>query len=449
MKTIINNALRRVISWLQPSKSTVQPEAQTAFRFQSVADQTMDGESTIEQNSRRLISEKERSFWEMGNHDGQLGLSKEKATPQARLSAELVTLEIVAEFVGQVNKHKVDLEIRENAFALHKTEHDKVHHYLAGLKEAYQKDPRKFSLFLGLVYLFFAVFLILADIPLALQLTLEGFNLEESGSISDSLFFYPLLIFAMNWEVFLLSIGIAFCTIYIKIYWDEYMACPMEHKVTQFKDLYKIEAGEEKQVKQVARRRFWVKTLVLGFTLLTILILGVFRYQTKMVVLEEELPTMGLYLFIAITLLFPIIGGICASLGLNHFGNYRDLRQAQKMARDAESMLEAASRRRQVACSALAKWISKFDATNADSFVGNLRLLFASQYERGYQCGWLTPASVTSNSDSLHEMSRMARSKLVARGILEMQLNQKRASIGLDAVNHMESNQNGRAVEHD
>ena len=94
---------------------------------------------------------------------------------------------------------------------------------------------------LGGIYGAVALVLVLADIPLALELTRRGFNLKSdpNNAISDlflattqdgfvSHFFRVL---TSNWEVVVFATGVAFCTIYIKIFYDDFIGVPLENLI--------------------------------------------------------------------------------------------------------------------------------------------------------------------------------------------------------------------------
>src|SRR5262249_35965970 len=113
--------------------------------------------------------------------------------------------------------------------------------YYEKLNRAYQYNHRQFSLLLGFIYGFFALVLVLADIPLALELTKLGFNLkaDPNNAISDlfvfnapeGFFFHTIKILSANWEVVLFATGVAFCTIYIKIFYDDFVGVPLENLI--------------------------------------------------------------------------------------------------------------------------------------------------------------------------------------------------------------------------
>ena len=230
------------------------------------------------------------------------------------------------------------------------------HHELIRQSQLHSRD---YSISLMILYLVCAILLILADIPLALELTKDGFSLEQTEEESLQLvkLFDPFSqksgwsqffdVLKANWEVAFMAMGVAFFTVFIKIFWDEFVGSPVQNVVRQYHQLpgdYNL--AELEEIKQNGRRRFGIKLAVLGLTLGTILVLGFFRVSTKIGDFEErqmlaekagiEIPAseQWSYLdgaaFILITLMFPVIGGICLSKGLHILHNRSQLKSSRK-----------------------------------------------------------------------------------------------------------------------
>jgi hypothetical protein len=206
---------------------------------------------------------------------------------------------------------------------------------------------------LGVIYGFFSVALVLADIPLALELTRIGFNLKSDpqnpisnlfqyGSDEGFLFNF-LKVLTVNWEVVLFAVGIAFCTIYIKVYYDDFIGSPLENLIKKSpespkesyeelqEEVYQSNSekyennGKPEDDKPTADKigavrsrfnrlwwiRFVIKTLVLLILFTAILILGYFRYSVVVTQQKSEIkgisPTVIFFTYTILTLLFPII----------------------------------------------------------------------------------------------------------------------------------------------
>lgn len=300
-------------------------------------------------------------------------------------------------FQGEFDKADVDVKTKEEIFAKVSEDSDAHMTYAQEIKKKRYKNYKEFSTVLGFIYLIAAVLLIFADVPLAIKLTREGFLLTQS------------------WEVLAMSIGIALCTIYTKIYYDEYIGSSIEQSITRLKGLSHIDYDNEDEVKVVKaayKKRFWVKTFILFFSFATILILGFFRFQififllSKGGVSESVIQVVSSPLtqwaFILITLLFPLIGGVCASLGFERVQNFNENKSIYKEARlkelarvKASKDLEEAKKRRQI-CSSYLKWCGKYfnepeklahDLADNLNFVEDYTLYFISCYAHGYERG--------------------------------------------------------------
>lgn len=306
-------------------------------------------------------------------------------------------------FQGEYDKADVDVKTKQEIFDKVKEEDDAQSKYAQQIKKRRYKNYKEFSPILGGIYLLAAALLIFADVPLAIKLTKEGFQLTQF------------------WEVMAMSIGIALCTIYTKIYYDEYIGSSVEQSVTRFKDLTNIDYQNESELKILKwawRRRFIVKTFILIFSFATILILGFFRFQVFIYLLTGGNSASGnvsqatldvisnpltQWAFILVTLLFPLIGGVCASLGFDRMQNYNENKNIYKESRIKEATrlkaskdLEEAKKRKQI-CSAYLKWCGKFfnenDSLNLDdniNFVEDYTLYFISCYAHGYERGMTT-----------------------------------------------------------
>jgi hypothetical protein len=297
-------------------------------------------------------------------------------------------------FRGEYDRADGDVINKQQIFENANVEYDSQKQYASELKDRYRRNYKEFSRSMGWIYLIAAILLVAADYPLALKLTRDGFQLVEW------------------WATPLMSVGLALCTLYIKIYYDEFVGSAVEHSVTRFTGLAGI--GERSDISKV-KRSWWgkslIKTLILGLSLGTIITLGFFRFQVYEPVLKAAVSDPSDYsnyvnsltkaAFIMITLLFPLIGGVCASLGFDRLQNNREDRTIDEKSKKKEETklrasndLEDAKKRRRV-CLSYLKWCGKnvddlvngnFDDTNSD-FVDDYTLYFLSCYTHGYERG--------------------------------------------------------------
>ena len=368
------------------------------------------------------------TFRDKGYYAGQWGVRDEDVAGSAAIKVR-ITKNLIDEKC-QSNQRKLNSQvkilktIKNNA----KRDYGTRNAYYEKLNRAYQYNPKQFSLLLSVIYGSFAVMLVLADIPLALELTKQGFNLQaQSGAAINKLFSYDadegvllhfIKVVMVNWEVFVFAIGVAFCTIYIKIFYDDFIGSPLENLIKKasespkadYEELHlaqnepdaKLESAaatetlnNKKKVNDRFNRLWWVRFFVkLGVLLVlfsTIVILGYFRYS----VVKLQTPTIDpLVIFLtytSLTLIFPIISGICASLSLSSFQNWNERRKARKENRRARmAALKATDEFRvkkeeKERNSGFIKWLSK------DETIDELTEYVIRCYQSGYKFGYVHP----------------------------------------------------------
>lgn len=306
----------------------------------------VDDISNTKKQFLESITEIGSDFRKLGVLDGALEQKTNSIYDIVKTRVSHIRAYINAVFQGEKDSTETEFTTKKKIFEDSENDYKSQIQYTKLLKESYRWNYKNFSLVMGVIYVIVAILLVFADIPLSYLITKEAFALEEL------------------WQTILMSIGIALCTIYVKIYYDEYFAFPIEKSVSQFKsvNLNGIDENETElsHVKKVWNRRFTVKTVILIFSMLTIVSLGIVRYNffiAEKVVANTETPstTSGIdfsnrttqvspstnseqlnsaykhwstpIAFILITLLFPMIGGVCASLGSDKIQNYKELVQ--------------------------------------------------------------------------------------------------------------------------
>ena len=371
------------------------------------------------------------SFRKSGYLAGHWGVREKDIEGMAELQVLITKSQIEEKCWSEQRLLKSQVEIlkkiKNNADRDYKTKNT----YYERLNRAYQYSHRQFSVLLGFVYGFFSIVLILADIPLALELTKRGFNLKSdpNNPISDLfqygtnegflLHFFKVL--TANWEVALFAIGIAFCTIYIKIFYDDFIGVPLENlikkssesPIADYEELhyddeehYASEVGslEFQEIslakrEEVTRRfnrlwwwRFSVKCAVLMILLSSIVVLGYFRYSVTVAEDVKAIPATVTFLtYSLLTLLFPIISGICGSLSLNCFHNSREIGKAEREKKQAQKEVENATdnfrkqKEEKERNSGFLKWLDTEDNIN------QMKNYMKYCYESGYKFGYLYP----------------------------------------------------------
>ena len=372
------------------------------------------------------LEDKEKNYViQEGLNDGLLGKSQTgiKEIILGNTQSLQNKLIEVADINIQTAQAQVEIWEKSSENAEETFQNQKEYHDL--LDKEYKKDTAKFSLALGIVYLLIAFILILSDIPLALKLTQQGFDLDmDANHPVQALFQRPWEVFQGNWEVFLLAIGIALCSVFVKIYYDEFISRPVDKVVDELKRWRGLESEEDRNdALKLRKRRYRIKTALLVFSMLSIALLGIFRFQTVIQIEKEkraiqsvssnmefdflsegETPTaesalpeasMGYHVtslltFIFITLLFPMIGGVCASLGLNTIFNYRGLKEAKREREKAESQLEKTKSTLEKHKGEVLRWNTKKDIVTRPDYVENFSQGLYGLYNKKYEEGFLS-----------------------------------------------------------
>lgn len=319
------------------------------------------------------------SFRKSGQYAGLWGIREPEIGDIAEMQVQLTKSRIEEVCLSAEQKLKIESEILETIKDDAERDYRTRNAYYEKLNRAYQYNHRNFSLLLGVIYGFFSIVLVAADIPLALELTRRGFNLPtDPNNLIQSLFYFNpqegfgphfIRVVTGNWEVFLFATGVAFCTIYIKIFYDDFIGSPLENLIKKASESPRADYEEfhlanddqtpdnavqaipreplnkkdiDKDFHRLWRVRFRVKLGVLVGLLSTILVLGYFRSWAVGTAVKDIPGWVTVPTFIMLTLIFPIISGICASLSLNSFHNWSERRRARKQNSNArEAALKA------------------------------------------------------------------------------------------------------------
>lgn len=428
-------AIRSAASSSKPVVPDTVDEAGAARRkfadaIGSFSDFFENSVSKLEENTylRQFLVNGE-SFRKSGYIAGLWGIREDDIDGIAAMQIRMTTSLIEERYQSNQRKLESQVDILRTIRANAERDYETKNAYYEKLKRAYQYSHRQFSLTLGFIYGFFAVVLVLADIPLALELTKRGFNLKSDpeSAISD-LFAYGtqegfvlhfLKVLTVNWEVVLFATGIAFCTIYIKIFYDDFIGVPLENLIKKasespradYEEVYLVKterssedraANEEDQAlakKKISDRfnrlwwwRFLVKLTVLLVLFSTILVLGYFRYSVVTAPSIKDIAPPVIFLtYSLLTLIFPIISGICGSLSLSNFHNWSEIGKAKKENSEAQKTVLKATDEFRVKeeekerNKSFLGWLAK------EETMGQLKEFLIYCYQSGYKFGYQYP----------------------------------------------------------
>jgi hypothetical protein len=402
--------------------------------FESFSHFFADLAKTFHENAQlqRFIAAGE-SFRKSGYYAGQWGIREpeigEMAEMQVRITKGLIDEEC------QSNQRKLNSQVEILSTIREDAERDyrNKNAYYEKLTRAYQYSQRQFSILLGFIYGFFALVLVLADIPLALELTKQGFNLksDEESAIQDlflygtdeGFVFHFIKVLTGNWEVVLFATGIACCTIYIKIFYDDFVGSPLENlikkapeaPIADYEEFYSTATDKRSQSKTAIdsedhtsnrkqrvvaefarfwRTRFRVKFGVLIGLFLTIGVLGYFRYSVVSAGDEVVARIPGhvtFFTYCLATLIFPTISGICASLSLNTFHNWSHRRRAEKQNAAARNVVIKATDEYRLKEEEKERNSSFISWLESEDTIKQLKYYLIRCYESGYKFGYLYP----------------------------------------------------------
>lgn len=426
---------------------------------------------------RALLLKLGNIFWKNGWEDGRISQKKIPINEIAHANAVFLQDEIKSAYTGRLSQLETENKLKEKIYRSADADYEASDNYHKSLIEEYRKNPRKFSRGVALIYLAIAVLLTFADIPLALKLTQTGFDLDLGENFRiQQLIENPWEVFKENWEVFILAFGVALCTIAIKIFYDEFIEKPLEHTIKEFKKFKsEFEPEELQKIKWSHWGRLIFKAFVLVLTVTTVVMLGKFRFETiehqnrleeaaaraagandqvsdLLIPLTKDDPAtvtslqdstvagaeatrkdITQWTFILITIMFPLIGGICASLGLNYWGNARELKMAQNHRKSSQIAFLAASKELEEADKKKSNWNGALKWCESGDFVNSVQKLLLNQYDHGYQRGLLEPDTANLEKD-LFARAEMLRNDLISRSVHQiMQNGYNKKALLLDA----------------
>jgi hypothetical protein len=272
---------------------------------------------------------------------------------------------------------------------------------------------------------------------LSLKLVAKGFDLDtepknaQTGAkllgIKGFLVNAGILIYH-NWEPFALALGIALAGIVIKIFLDEVI----------FRET-------------LGRKKVWTLSIITFIFVVTIGVVGYFRARTQDALLEDqfrrtrsileenyrkggftkdEIETMlksvtfeketwdKITTFILLTLMLPLIAGLCFSVGWRRLKDTHRYHQLKREIKNLERRLETASTTLHSAVSAIesAKTWLAFDEKESDPDAETLQEL--SLYRHGYLRGINVPETID-HGLSLYERVQRSAQKILAKKLKE------------------------------
>lgn len=376
-----------------------------------------EDEKTASEEVRKELFNDGAHFHGVGKYDGSIGIRKSGIKDVVISRVKAMQYHIGSIFRGKLEAavaEKEEKSIIKDHMEILKNKHNE---YLEQLNDYSQKYPKQHSFTIFILYLLIAIFLILADIPLALELTQQGFNFPSPDPDSEkhltisALFHNPIEVLANNWEVFVLSIGIALCAVYVKILYDEFIEEPIQMIVTRFKNIPGVNYQNTDEILKMEKGYKFRKRIKVGlfiFTILTIVSLGFFRFEVIIAEGSWE-PSFWVQLsFILITLLFPVVGGVCFSLALSSWQNKRRL-IIEKKANDLHHDKYSIAMRNHSDAENKVKRLEVFvrDWTENNEICQNYIDMIIGMYNHGYERGLASSSKGDVNASLVQQIDNL------------------------------------------
>lgn len=370
-----------------------------------------------------------RAFWRIGKEDGSIGqrqIERDYFKACAQDLSDHLYYFMQRVSVPLQTRLQGSRDRKEKAAAILKQAED----YRHDVNTREQLYPKQFARSIAWLYIIIGFLLVLADIPLSLMVTERIFDFEHSDvfhSIKDllnipigdkctSLSSHMFKVLTGNWQLVIMTMGVALSAIYFKVFYDDFMAYPTDKAVGQFRQLTfnrrknaSIPSEDDKKIElekilKKHKQKNIGKVVILIFTLSTIVILGLLRAEV------EGGSTLNHLMYIMLTILFPMIGGILFSLGMGNFHNRYERRFAEKnfnnkMKEHTKAIEEF------TAC--------EMDVSTYESFIkkceggivrDNFEKMFQHCYLHGYQRGVVNPDK---NLD-MYDRAQRFRDRLLA-----------------------------------
>ncbi len=386
----------RILEWFKAAFLETKAKPEPVYRiYKDIPDPNMifDGvlgidtvnhNDDVSKNLKSVLRDIEKMglrFRKLGEVDGPYQQRQKTMLELIDNVAERTKLYIKTIFLGLKKELEPEVDIKQGALNKAKEDLDSHELYMSEMTQERRWRPEDYS---NWAWLFFIAGLLLlaADAALALNVTKEVFRLE-------------------GWSKWPMTFGITVCTIYMKVYYDEYILPGLERSITIFKpeNLPGIYSSEHTRWLQgVWTFRFLVKTVLFGSTLLAFWWLADLRFEYLRKVVQgwtflEKMDASGQVwaktTFQLFSLLFPVIGAVCMALAIKRFrllSLWKETKRHHKTLTDSlqKSQEECGKSKQDLEnCKSYIEWC---DGDNHD-FLKELKRFFYSCYVHGYDYG--------------------------------------------------------------
>jgi hypothetical protein len=348
-------------------------------------------------NAHRHIVETGNKYYHHGRVHGKPKSRNFEISGTARTHATMIADRIKSTVEGNIAMLDVAIPRLEAEVAARESIHNwcrKAWHDIIRLKN---DESRMFSRFNAWFCLCCGFVIILADIAVSVNLV-AYFGI---GNVKPHAHFMDKV---KDIELMLFSAGVALCTVYLKLFFDEYIGSKLGYLQQQFSALAEEKGIDKKQVLAEYIAKFIIKLSILGFLIWMLWNMALYRTQFTVYGKErDQLEFLGQdggpslkYLagiiqnsFIGVTVILPVISGIAISVGLKIMSNRRmEKRMAAKIeeaelsyTRREKDLLERTITREQ-----LRRFSQEW--ADGDKKIGLMTTYFSQQYNQGYKVGY-------------------------------------------------------------
>jgi hypothetical protein len=349
--------------------------------------------------------------WLMGFKDGK------NHQPQAKpalfhQTALGLRSRLLPNITGELAKNKKEYEAQEAEFNEAASLLKKIQGYIDEIVTRRALNPEKFSKRHMWVYIIASAILLIADVPLSLMVTEHVFDTEsyEGHSIANLFSFdaeYDVLgcsgffahagqVLVVNWQIVLMALGIVLSAIFFKMAYEELMLTPLDRSAGLIRNLNKFEqemSPEEKKRRSwsmfaIRAFRFAVVLVILGGIFWTLYKFGTVRFEVEQAISESKAgKNISEEFFLAISILFPLLSGICFAIA-SHISNMRRLyKYAEEKYEGWRKKVGALKSRLldlEAKIASLNHLVKKYEANEYDVVYERL---FSEAYQHGYLRG--------------------------------------------------------------
>lgn len=293
-------------------------------------------------------------IWNLGWTDGRYGQPSKTYLDTIDAEFELKERDELVEIHQDIAKIKARSIFLEEEIDTLKSQFQKYKNQFENIYNNRIICRSEYSIPLAIIYILFAIGLFIADIPLTINLVAAGFGLSPSNSValspSNSVAFTIQQIIINYWGVAILALGLIMSGLFVKIFLDKVVLSEPEERSNSFSTkwstivvlivvlvLYlttfwglghyredQLRITEIANIKRNTETEFQNRIIMLGIKTPSPEKDENERLKANAIVqriqaYEENKSKFAAYVFIALTILFPIIGGLCFSIGLRKY----------------------------------------------------------------------------------------------------------------------------------